>query len=76
MTTDPTQSTVSESRLGREKPAHNYDKTQARRQAKRRALFARMRDALERIENAETLDEAKRIARDGRDESFSEKDAD
>lgn len=51
------------------KPAeHNYDKTQARRQAKRRALFNQMRDALRAIEGARTLSEAKALARDGLDE--------
>jgi hypothetical protein len=57
------------------KPANNYDKTQARRQRKRRALFVRMRDALDRIETARTLAVAKRIAREGRDETFSDEDA-
>ncbi len=48
------------------KPAgHNYDKTQARRQAKRMALFTQMRDALRLAEDARTLAEAKAIARDG-----------
>ncbi len=51
-----------------EKP-HNYDKTQARRQAKRRALFTQMREALQAIEDAPTLDDAKRIARGGLDEN-------
>lgn len=55
---------------------HNYDKTQARRQAKRRAQFTRMREALTRIEKAGTLDDAKAIARAGlRDDDF-QKDAD
>ncbi len=44
---------------------HNYDKTQARRQAKRRALFTRMRNALRAIADAATLDEARALARDG-----------
>ena len=44
---------------------HNYDKTQARRQAKRRALFTQMREALQRVDDASTLDEAKAIARCG-----------
>jgi hypothetical protein len=43
----------------------NYDTTQTRRQAKRRAQFNHMRDALRRIAEARTLDEAKEIARDG-----------
>ncbi len=55
------------------KNPHNYDKTQASRQAKRRALFNKMRKALHEIDDAETLDEAKRIARDGRDEDNWEK---
>lgn len=55
------------------KPAeHNYDKTQARRQAKRRALFNQMRDALRAIEDARTLSEAKALARNGLDEKKSE----
>ncbi len=44
---------------------HNYDKTQARRQAKRRAQFTRMRKALRAIGDATTLDEARSLARDG-----------
>ena len=37
------------------KPAgHNYDKTHARRQAKRMALFTQMRDALRLAEDART----------------------
>jgi hypothetical protein len=44
---------------------HRYDKTQARRQTKRRAQFNQMRDALRLIEYAQTLEGAKEIARDG-----------
>ena len=53
----------------------NYDTTQARRQRKRRALFTRMREALDAIENARTLEQAKALARAGRDETFFENDA-
>lgn len=48
------------------KPAskHNYDTTSAQRQAKRRTDYWKMHDALESVaETAETLDEAKEIAR-------------
>jgi len=54
------------------KRPHNYDTTQARRQAKRRAMFARMREALRNIDGAHTLGEAKALAREGLDESFRE----
>lgn len=54
---------------------HNYDKTQARRQAKRRGLFNQMREALRAIDGAATLDDAKQIARDGLDENKISKDA-
>lgn len=55
---------------------HRYDKTQARRQAKRREQFTRMRDALRAIETAESLADARDIARAGlRDEEIA-KDAD
>jgi hypothetical protein len=52
----------------------DYDTTQARRQAKRRALFNRMRAALQKIEEATALDEAKAIARDGLSEDFFNKE--
>lgn len=56
--------------------SHNYDKTQARRQAKRRAQFTRMREALLKIEEAESLNHARDIARAGlRDDDF-QKDVD
>lgn len=55
---------------------HNYDKTQARRQAKRRAQFTQMREALVAIEHALDLDDAKAIARDGLSEKKIPKDAD
>lgn len=55
---------------------HNYDKTQARRQSKRRALFNQMREALRAVNGAATLDEAKQIARDGLDENKISKDVD
>ncbi len=47
----------------------SYDKTSKARQAKRRALFTQMRDALRRIGQATSLDEAKAIARAGLDET-------
>ena len=46
-------------------PKYNYDRTSAKRQAKRRALFAQMRDALRAVDGADDLDEAKAIARAG-----------
>lgn len=53
-------------------PKYNYDRTSARRQAKRRTLFAKMRDALRAVDAAADLDEAKAIARAGlRDEEKS-----
>ncbi len=55
---------------------HNYDKTQARRQAKRRAQFTRMRQALRAIADAATLDEARALARDGLADIQNEEAAD
>jgi hypothetical protein len=56
--------------MAERKRSQDYDKTQAHRQRKRRALFTRMREALEKIQDAASLDEAKEIALKGRDESF------
>jgi hypothetical protein len=53
-----------------------YDKTQARRQAKRRSLFNQMREALRAVDGAVTLDEAKQIARDGLAEKEIQKNTD
>ena len=47
---------------------HNYDTSQARRQAKRRAQFMQMRTALRDIAEARTLSEAKALARRGLDD--------
>ena len=52
----------------KQQPKYNYDRTTAQRQAKRRGQFTQMRDALRAIDGAETLDEAKAIARGGLDE--------
>lgn len=55
---------------------HNYDKTQARRQSKRRALFNQMREALREIERITTDEAARQLARDGLAEKEIQKDAD
>ena len=55
---------------------NNYDKTQARRQAKRRSLFNRMRDALRVIECTTTDPTSRRIAQEGLDESKVELEVD
>lgn len=55
---------------------HNYDKTQARRQAKRRAQFNQMREALRAINGAVTLGEAKQVACDGLSENKITKNVD
>lgn len=58
-----------------QKPDHapNYDTTSARRQAKRRAQFMQMRDALRLIATAKTLEEAKAIARRGKPDEIVER---
>ncbi len=58
---------------GRAGRPHIYDTTQAKRQAKRRALFNQMREALTSIAEATTLDEAKAIAREGLDAKIVDK---
>lgn len=55
---------------------HNYDKTQARRQRKRRALFNRMREALQKIRDTTTDKQSMALAHEGLDENYSDKDAD
>ena len=55
---------------------HNYDKTQARRQAKRRGMFNQMREALREIERTTTDDASRALAHGGLDEKKIQKDAD
>ena len=55
---------------------HNYDRTSKQRQAKRRAQFRRMREALLKIEQADNIDDAKAIARSGLRDDDSREDAD
>lgn len=55
---------------------HNYDRTQARRQAKRRGLFNQMREALREIDRTTTDEASRQLARDGLSENKISKDAD
>lgn len=55
---------------------HNYDKTQARRQAKRRSQFNQMREALREIERTTTDEASRHLAREALDEKEIQKDVD
>jgi hypothetical protein len=53
------------------KPRRSYDTTQARRQAKRREQFNRMRRALQMVLESTSLEQARAAASDGLDTDFS-----